>query len=494
MRTRLAPSPTGFVHIGTLRTALYCYLLAKKHDGTFYLRLEDTDQSREVMGSLDNLLHSLRWSGINPTEGLILEDDIVRERGDYGPYIQSKRLPIYHKYAQQLLDNGHAYHCFCSAERLANMRQEQVKNKRPPMYDRRCMHLSEEEVKRLINSGEPYVIRQKIPQKRIVELQDIVRGKVKFDCSTLDDQVLIKSDGFPTYHLAHVVDDYLMETNPVIRGEEWLPSVPKHLLLFEALGWEPPPYAHLPLLLNKDKTKLSKRQGDVAVEDYIKKGYLKEALINFVVFLGWNPGVEQELFTMEELIERFSLQRVHKAGAVFDIEKLNWFNGLYIRKLPELELLEKVKPYLVDAGIAISNYSEEFLLNCLNLAKDRLRYLAEAPSLMDFYFSKPVFNDEELILNQKMKVTKEIAIQGLTETITLLGVIDDFSVENLKNVLIDMIQRINLKNGQVLWPMRVALTGVQFSPGAFEVASCLGKEETMTRLKLTLLYLEENKL
>lgn len=482
IRTRLAPSPTGYLHVGTLRTALYCYLLAKKNEGSFYLRLEDTDQTRYVEGSVENLLNSLEWAGIKPNEGLQLTDGNVHEVGDYGPYVQSKRLPMYHKYAKQLIDSGHAYHCFCSPERLANMREDQIRHKRPPMYDRRCLHLSPEEVKKSLEAGESHVIRLKIPHQRVVELRDIVRGKVKFDCSNIDDQVLVKSDGFPTYHLAHVVDDYLMKTNPIIRGEEWLPSAPKHVLLFEALGLEVPQYAHLPLLLNKDKSKLSKRQGDVAVEDYIKKGYLKEAILNFVVFLGWNPGTEQEIFSMEELIENFSLDRVHKAGAIFDIEKLNWFNGLYIRQKSVAEIAGMIKPYLIEAGVKIENYSPDYLEKCTAQIYERLKYLSEAPGLIRFFFEDPDY-DVGLVLNERMKVTLEIAEKGLAGALEILTVTDDFSEENLKEVLIGKIKELGLKNGQVLWPMRAVLTGEQFSPGTFEVAAVLGKEEVLKRMK-----------
>ncbi len=483
IRTRLAPSPTGYFHIGTLRTALYCYLLAKKNKGKFFLRLEDTDQKRSIDGALENILNTLDWAGINPDEGVMYKNGVVSEAGEMGPYTQSKRIPIYHKYIKQLLDKGNAYHCFCSPERLAKMREEQIKNKRPPMYDRKCLHLSEDEVRKAIESGEPYVIRQKIPRDTVLEFEDLIRGKVKFDCSILDDQVLVKSDGFPTYHLAHVVDDHLMKTNPVIRGEEWLPSTPKHILLFNAFGFKVPEYAHLPLLLNKDKSKLSKRQGDVAVEDYIKKGYLRDAIINFVVFLGWNPGTEQEIFNIEELIDEFSLDRVHKGGAVFDIDKLNWFNGSYIRKLSIEEFVSRIKPYLLDAGFPLDDYPDGYMLKASKTVQERVKYFAEVPDLMWFYFNTPKEYDGSLILNERMKVTIDIAKKALEESVKLLYGINDFSEENLKEVLVNLVKDIGLKNGQVFWPMRAALTGEKFSPGVFEVISVLGKEESIKRLK-----------
>jgi glutamyl-tRNA synthetase len=490
IRTRLAPSPTGFLHVGTLRTALYCYLLAKKHQGQFFLRIEDTDQSRSVPGAVENILNTLEWAGITPDEGVQKIAGQAAEQGEYKPYTQSKRLSIYQDQVKLLLQSGHAYHCFCTPERLARMREEQIKNKKAPMYDRKCLQLSPEEIEKAKTNGEPYVIRQKIPRERTIILKDLIRGKVKFDCATLDDQVLLKSDGFPTYHLAHVVDDHLMQTNPVIRGEEWLPSTPKHLLLFEAFGWESPPYAHLPLLLNPDRSKLSKRQGDVAVEDYIKKGYLPEAVINFVAFLGWNPGVEQELFTMEELIERFSLARVHKGGAVFDLEKLNWFNGQYIRKKTGSEIVKLIKPYLVEAGFMVENYSDLYLEQAVKLTYERFKYLAEVPGLMHYYFRDPEDYHPELILSEKMKVDLDIAKLALIESLRVLEAISDFSEENLQEVLIALVKDLGLKNGQVLWPIRVALTGESFSPGVFEVAAVLGQQTTVRRIKIALEKLE----
>ncbi len=290
MRTRFAPSPTGMLHIGGLRTALYAWLVAKQTDGAFFLRIEDTDQAREVAGAVDVILKGMMWAGIPPDEGVVMVDGVVSEQGEHGPYFQSKRLALYTQYAAELVASGHAYPCFCTAERLEKMRNDQAARHVAPMYDRCCLKLSKEEVHAKIAAGERHVIRMKVPHEETITFTDDVRGLVSFQGHTIDDQVLVKSDGVPTYHLAHVVDDHLMETDIVIRGEEWLSSLPKHVLLFRALGWTPPRYAHLSLLLNKDKTKLSKRQGSVAVDEYIEKGYLPEAMINFLAMLGWNPG------------------------------------------------------------------------------------------------------------------------------------------------------------------------------------------------------------
>ncbi|MBI4231980.1 glutamate--tRNA ligase, partial [Candidatus Peregrinibacteria bacterium] len=324
IKTRFAPSPTGYLHVGGLRTALYSYLFARKNKGKFILRIEDTDQERYVEGALENLMKTLHWAGLEYDEGPMPDGS---EKGGHGPYIQSKRSEIYREQVQKLLDSGHAYRCFCSKERLDEMRERQKSNKEATMYDRKCLDLPESEIQKNLEAGIPFVIRQKVPYE-LIKFKDLIRGNVQFHGKTIDDQILVKSDGFPTYHLANVVDDHLMEITHVIRGEEWLPSTPKHIALYLAFGWQAPEFAHLPLLLNEDRSKLSKRQGHVAVEEYIKAGYTKEAVLNFVAFLGWNPGAgeEKEIYTLTELVEAFSLEKVHKAGAIFNLEKLDWFN------------------------------------------------------------------------------------------------------------------------------------------------------------------------
>ena len=326
VKVRFAPSPTGYLHIGGLRTALYNYLFAKNNHGKMLLRIEDTDQSRLVEGAIEGLIHSMNWAEIYHDEGPFIEEGQIKQKGDNGPYIQSQRLEIYNQYIKQLLDNGWAYHCFCSKERLDELREEQSRKGQTPKYDGHCRDLTKEKVQEKIEAGMEYVIRLKLPENRLVAFDDIVRGHIVVNTEDLDDQVLIKSDGYPTYHFAVIVDDHLMGITHVIRGEEWLPSTPKHVLLYEAFGWEAPKFVHLPNILNRDRKKLSKRHGDVAVEDFIRKGYLPEALINFIALLGWSPGIDQEIFSMDELIELFDLKRVNKSGAIFDINKLNWMN------------------------------------------------------------------------------------------------------------------------------------------------------------------------
>jgi len=488
IKTRFAPSPTGYLHVGGLRTALYCYLFAKKNKGKFVLRIEDTDRERYVEGAEESLIKTLEWVGL---------------KYDEGPFKQSERTEIYKEHAQKLIDKGHAYRCFCTKERLEEMRQKQTERKQAPMYDRKCVDLPQSEVETKMQTGEPFVIRQKIPYE-LIKFKDLIRGNMQFDGKTIDDTVLIKSDGFPTYHLANVVDDHLMEITHVIRGEEWLPSTPKHIALYEALNWTPPEFAHLPLLLNPDKTKLSKRQGHVAAEDYIKEGYSKEAIINFVVFLGWNPGggEEKEIYTLKELESEFSLEKVHKSGAVFNIEKLDWFNWKWQKAEFEKEtanlkpeekakkLLEKCEQYLSEDikkdTARLGRGQEEKLLRALLVIDEKiLKDPKETNDNIKFYFNLPDY-DKELLTHEKMKVDFEQATKSLTEAEKDLAELKDWSEESLKQTLLKTVEKLGVKNGQVLWPLRSALTGVQFSPGVFESAWILGKEESLTRIKTAL--------
>jgi len=348
VRTRFAPSPTGYLHVGGLRTALYNYLFAKRMGGDFIVRIEDTDQSRKVADAQENLIKTLEWAGLMPDESPL-------HGGDFGPYLQSERLDIYKKYCEQLLEEGHAYHCFATSEELEENRQLQMKQGLQPKYNRKWLpedmggSMPRSEIQKKLDEGVPSVVRMKVPDYVSVWFEDIIRGPIEFDSATIDDQVLMKSDGFPTYHFASVIDDHLMEFTHIIRGEEWLPSMPKHLLLYEFLGWEPPKYAHLPLLLNPDRSKLSKRQGDVSVEDYIRKGYSSETIVNFVALLGWNQGegCEQEVYSLQELIERFSLERVGKAGSIFTIDKLNWLEKQYIKTRPAEDIIRVIQPLLI---------------------------------------------------------------------------------------------------------------------------------------------------
>lgn len=489
LKTRFAPSPTGLLHVGGLRTALYSYLFARQNKGEFVLRIEDTDQKRYVEGAVENLIRTLEWFGIDYDEGpFINKTGEIEEKGKNGSYFQSKRTEIYKKYGQELLDKGHAYRCFCAEERLTKMREDQIAKKQAPMYDRTCLKLTPKKIEEKISAGVPFVIRQKMPSIGTIKFYDIVRGDMEFNPKTIDDQVLIKSDGFPTYHLANVVDDHTMGITHVIRGEEWLPSTPKHIALYNAFGWTPPVFAHLPLLLNPDKTKLSKRQGDVAAEDYMTKGYLKEAIINFIALLGWNPGTTEEFFTLEDLIKKFSIERVQKAGAVFNIEKLDWLNGHYLRlKTPE-ELAKLILPRLQTKWFKETDFANTaYFLKAIKTIQTRLKTLAEAPDMLKFFFVEEPTFDLPLLLNEKMKVDKETAIKALEESKKDLESLKDFSnIQKIQEALTETIKRLGFKNGQVLWPLRVALTGEKYSPGTFEVIEALGKEQTLKRIGLYL--------
>ncbi|PJC36650.1 glutamate--tRNA ligase [Candidatus Peregrinibacteria bacterium CG_4_9_14_0_2_um_filter_53_11] len=483
--TRFPPSPTGYLHVGGLRTALYNYLLARQQKGRFILRIEDTDRARYVEGAVENIIETLNWASIDHDEG----PDIG---GPNGPYTQSERLKIYKEKVQFLVEQGEAYHCFCTAERLTEMRERQQAHKEAPKYDRHCLRLAAEEVAKKLNAGEPSVIRHKVPGGKKVSWKDLVRDEVSFDSDLIDDQVLMKSDGYPTYHLANVIDDHSMEVTHVIRGEEWLSSTPKHILLYEAFGWEIPQFAHLPLLLNKDRSKLSKRQGDVAADDYRKKGYLPEALINFIALLGWHPGGDetQEIFSMEELIEKFSLEKVHKGGAVFDLEKLDWINWQWRRrKFDELpgEYEDKLLNLVENEIPANWRDDAELLKRCLKTVAEKvIKEPSTTVENLSFYFKEKVTIDAQLIANEKMKVDLPLAKNSLEKAFEALSAAPESSFDDeeaLKTLLLELVEKLGIKNGQLLWPMRVALTGEQFSPGVFELLWALGKERSLERLK-----------
>ena len=482
MRTRFAPSPTGYLHVGGLRTALYAYLVAKQTGGQFLLRIEDTDREREVAGAVEQILKSLEWAGIAPDEGVVMENGVVSQRGSKGPYIQSQRLEMYKQYAEQLVKDGHAYRCFCTPQRLEQMRNDQSAAKQAPMYDRLCLNLNQEEIDRKLAANERHVIRLKIPREETISFTDDVRGEVSFQGHTVDDQVLMKGDGFPTYHLAHVVDDYHMEIDIVIRGEEWLASLPKHLVLWKAFGWQPPRYAHLPLLLNHDRSKLSKRQGDVSTSEYETKGYLPEALLNFIAFLGWNPGTTQEIFSLKELIEQFSIERIQKAGAVFDVQKLDWLQGQWIRTIPIDQFAARIRP-LVAEKYPQAQDDKDFEHKA-KLIHDRIQFFHEAPDMLGFFYEVPTAS-KELLANKKQKVEEADLPKFLMmiETILLSVKDDQWNDAHLLETFKKATEEHGVKLGQLLWPLRAALTGREFSAGAVEVATALGKEETMKRVQ-----------
>jgi nondiscriminating glutamyl-tRNA synthetase len=469
VRVRFAPSPTGYVHVGSLRTALYNFLFARHHHGDFILRIEDTDQARYSEGAVENLVATLKWSGLNYDEG-------PGHEGKYGPYFQSERTDLYRKYAEQLLAGGHAYPCFCSEERLEKMRREQVRQKITAKYDGFCRQIPLDEAAQR-RRKEKHVIRLKVPAKGITSVADIIRGQVDFQNEMIDDQVLIKSDNFPTYHLANVVDDHLMEISHVIRGEEWLISTPKHLLLYQYFNWEPPEFAHLPLLLNADRSKLSKRQGDVAVEDYREKGYLSEALINYVALLGWNRGDDQEIFSVDELIKDFSLERVSKSGAVFSQEKLKWMNGIYIRKLPEEKYLElavqALHKYNMDSGDKIK---DDQIARAIRNGLDTFDDIREKARLF-VSEGELVYNAEALRLlhDAGSKQVLQILRRELEHVSTV-------SLDNFRQIM-GTVQKESGIKGKELWlPVRAALTGVTEGPELPQVIEILGKERIMLYL------------
>jgi len=474
VRTRFAPSPTGYLHIGGLRTALYSYLFAKHHGGDFILRIEDTDQERLVPGAQEQLLKTLKQVGIVP-------DECDSIGGNYGPYIQSQRLPIYKQHAEMLLEKGEAYYCFCSQERLAEVRQQQQQHKIPPMYDGLCRTLDPAQAAARVAAGEPHVVRMKVPREGVTEFNDIVWGTIRVPNASIDDQVLMKADGFPTYHLAAVVDDHLMEISHIMRGEEWIPSTPKHVLLYAAFGWPMPTVAHLPTIQNKDRTKLSKRQGDVAAEDFLAAGYLPAAIVNFVALLGWHPGAgeTEEIFSMADLIERFSLEHIHKAGAIFSQEKLNWINSHYIRALPIAELARLCQPYL-EPLLAAQPQDASYVERVIKLEQERMEKLSDIAQLTEYFLTDTLTYPTELLVWKKSTVAD--TLRWLSAVQTALTAVDDWSQAGLEQYLRQWITEQGASNGDVLWPLRAALTGRDKSPNPFEVAGVLGKQRSLARI------------
>jgi len=480
VRVRFAPSPTGYLHIGGLRTALYNFLYAKKHKGDYFLRIEDTDQKRVVPGAIKKLIDSLDWAGLKHNEGVFVnEKGDIYEKGEYKPYIQSKRLEIYKKYAHELVEKKKAYYCFCTPERLDSLRAVQEKARLAPAYDKLCLkEISREEAEKKIANGEKCVIRFDVPETGETEFEDVVRGKVKFTNKNLDDFVILKSDGYPTYHLAHVVDDHLMKTTLVLRGEEWLSSTPKHLLLYQAFDWNPPQYGHLCVILNKNtKKKLSKRDGDVSVGDFMKKGYLPEAVVNFIALLGWNPKTEQEFFTLEELIEEFDISKLNKSGAIFDRDKLDWMNSIYLRKKEDWELIEPSRPYLEEDE---EKLSDEYIEKIVAVEKERIKKLSDIAENKEVYLKKPIY--EKDLLKWKDMDNNNLAI-SLKKALDIISSVEEskWTLENLKNKLLAAADPEN--RGELLWPLRVALTGKEKSPSPWEVAWAVGKRETLFRIQ-----------
>ncbi|MBI4457833.1 glutamate--tRNA ligase [Candidatus Uhrbacteria bacterium] len=486
-RVRFAPSPTGFLHIGGLRTALYNELFIRKEGGVFVLRIEDTDRTRLVPGGIENIVRTLAWSGIHPDEGPYLDaNGEIKERGGHGPYIQSNRFDLYAEHAKILLEKGGAYRCFCTPERLESMKTAQMAERRPIMYDKRCRSLSAAEVAKELEAGTPGVIRLKMPDGT-TEFSDVIRGRVSFENTLIDDQVLLKSDGFPTYHLANVVDDHLMEISHVIRGEDWLPSTPKHLVLYALFGWQAPIYAHLPLLLNPDRSKLSKRQNDVAVEEYAEQGYLPEAIVNFVALLGWNPTADRELYSRQELIDAFTLEKINRAGAVFNREKLDWMNREYIRMTADERLVELAAPFFANAKI---DGSPEMFRKAIALEKQRVTTLKEFPEATAYLFVDTVETEAGKIPWKKS--TPGVAKERLAALAEFLAGQSDTLFADMKAIekaVLGLIVERGWTNAETLWPLRYALTGREASPSPFEVAWALGKDASLRRIEAAITQL-----
>ncbi len=463
------------MHVGNLRTALYAYLLTKSKGGDFILRIEDTDQGRYVEGATDIIYNTLKETGLLWDEG----PDIG---GDYGPYIQSERRGMYKEYAEQLVEEGKAYYCFCDEDRLNEVRAVCEAKKIPPKYDRHCLSLSKEEIQAKIDAGEPYVIRQLMPDSGTTSFDDAVFGTITVENSTLDDMVLLKSDGLPTYNFANVIDDHLMGITHVIRGNEYLSSTPKYNLLYEAFGWEIPTYIHCSPVMRDHTHKLSKRDGDASYEDFIKKGYLKEAIINYIALLGWSPQGEQEKFTLQELVEKFDVSGISKSPAIFDEAKLAWLNGEYIRELSPEEFHKKAEPFyegvVTSASIDTRQISE--------LLQKRCEKLSDIPEQVDFFDALPDY-DIELYNHKKMKTNPENSKEALLQIKEVVENMDAFDFETVHNEMMSLVERMGVKNGQVLFPLRVAVSGKSFTPGGgVELAAILGKEETLKRIDIAL--------
>ncbi len=482
IRTRFAPSPTGYMHIGNLRTALYEYLIAKSQGGKFILRIEDTDQERYVEGAVDIIYNTLKTTGLEHDEG-------PDKDGGYGPYIQSERmkLGIYMKYALELVEKGEAYYCFCTKERLDSLKESNAEGDAFAKYDRHCLSLSKEEIEENLKSGKPFVIRQKMPQEGTTTFTDAVYGTITVENSELDDQILIKSDGMPTYNFANVVDDHLMDITHVVRGSEYLSSTPKYNLLYKAFGWNAPQYVHLPPVMKDAHHKLSKRNGDASFGDLIDKGYIPEAVMNYIALLGWSPSDNTEIFTLDELKEKFNISGLSKSPAIFDTAKLTWMNSEYIKNMDEDKYLSLVIPRLEKV---IKNKELDLKKIALLLQK-RLETLNDIPALVDFFDELPEYTTD-LYVHKKMKTTEEIALSSLKACVPVLEGITDWNETVIHDTLMNLVGELGIKNGQLLWPVRTALSGKPTSPGgAMELADILGKDESILRIKKGIELLEK---
>lgn len=472
VRTRFAPSPTGRMHVGNLRTALYAYLIAKHEGGDFILRIEDTDQERYVEGAVDIIYRTLEKTGL-------LHDEGPDKDGGVGPYVQSERQAqgIYLEYAKKLIEKGEAYYCFCDKERLESLRQT-VAGKEIIVYDKHCLHLSKEEIEAKLAAGVPYVIRQNNPQTGTTTFHDEIYGDITVDNAELDDMILIKSDGYPTYNFANVVDDHLMGITHVVRGNEYLSSSPKYNRLYEAFGWDVPVYVHCPLITNEEHQKLSKRCGHSSYEDLIEQGFLTEAVVNFVALLGWSPADNREIFSLEELVKAFDYHHMSKSPAVFDYTKLKWMNGEYIKAMDFESYFEMAEPYI--RKVITRDYD---IRKIAEMVKTRIEIFPDIENLIDFFEELPEY-DTAMYTHKKMKTTEESSLEVLTEILPVLEAQQDYSNDALYQTLCDFVAEKGCKNGYVLWPVRTAVSGKQMTPaGATEIMEIIGKEESLKRIR-----------
>ncbi|MFC1902770.1 glutamate--tRNA ligase [Chloroflexota bacterium] len=479
VRVRYAPSPTGYPHVGNIRTALFNWLFARHHGGSFIVRIEDTDVARKVKGALEAILDGLRWLGLDWDEG-------PEVGGKYGPYFQSQRLELYREAAERLISQDNAYYCYCSPQRLEEMRKEQQRRKQPPGYDRQCRDLSVEERRKRESEGITPVVRFETPLEGQTSFNDLIRGEVVFEHSTIDDFVLLKSDGYPTYHLASVVDDHLMEITHVLRAEEWLSSTPRHLLLYDRLGFEPPQFAHLPMILGSDRSKLSKRHGAVSITEYQKQGYLPEAMVNFLALLGWSLDDKTEILSRQELIDNFSLERVSKTAAIFNQDKLEWMNGVYIRGLTLEDFTQRALTFLerdLPAGIK-RPLSIDYIGRIMPLIQERAKTLAEVAGLTQFFFVDKLDYDSSLLIGKKM--TPELSIKALEISEHRLKQLEKFNTDSLEALLRPLAEELGLKTGQLFGTLRVAVTGRTAAPPLFQTMSVLGKEQCLRRIEAAL--------
>ena len=479
VRTRFAPSPTGRMHVGNLRTALYTYLIAKHEDGDFILRIEDTDQERFQEGAVDIIYRTLEKTGL-------IHDEGPDKDGGCGPYVQSERCRqgIYMKYAKQLIEQGDAYYCFCDKERLEGLKQV-VAGKEISVYDKHCLHLSKEEIQANLDAGKPYVIRINMPTEGTTTFHDVIYGDITVNNEELDDMILIKSDGFPTYNFANVIDDHLMGITHVVRGNEYLSSAPKYNRLYEAFGWEVPEYIHCPLITNEEHKKLSKRSGHSSYEDLIEQGFLSEAVVNYVALLGWSPAEDREIYSLPELVKAFDYRRINKSPAVFDIVKLKWMNGEYIKAMDPEKFYEMAKPYIQQ-----TIHRDLDLRKIAGMVQTRIEYFPDIAPLIDFFEKVPEY-DPSMYRHKKMKTTEESSLTVMKEVLPVLEAQDNYTNDALYERLLAFAQEKGYKNGQVMWPIRTALSGKQMTPaGATEILEVLEKEESIRRIQNGIALLE----